>query len=134
VVVLALALTGCTFLPWVDRAPGPSASPESSEAVVTQVARGNELYINNCSRCHGDQGQGDIGPPIIGPRQGLRGYGTAQGLYDYVSRVMPFDAAGSLPAQTYWDILAFVISKNGYVLPEGAELGPENASSVDISN
>jgi mono/diheme cytochrome c family protein len=101
--------------------------------VVTQVAQGQALFLANCARCHGDQGQGNIGPPLIGERHGLRGYATAQGLFDYVSRTMPFDAAGSLPEQTYWDILAFILTNDGY-LPEGTVLGPENADEIDISD
>jgi len=31
---------------------------------VTDVARGYDLYINNCASCHGDGGQGGIGPPL----------------------------------------------------------------------
>ena len=101
--------------------------------MVDQLGRGHELFLANCSRCHGDEGQGDIGPAVIGERHGLRGYGTAQGLFDYVSRTMPFDAAGSLSEQAYWDILAYILTENGY-LAEGTELGPENAADVDISS
>jgi mono/diheme cytochrome c family protein len=31
---------------------------------VTDVARGYELYLANCSSCHGDNGQGGVGPPL----------------------------------------------------------------------
>jgi mono/diheme cytochrome c family protein len=31
---------------------------------VTDVARGYELYMQNCASCHGDNGQGGVGPPL----------------------------------------------------------------------
>jgi mono/diheme cytochrome c family protein len=31
---------------------------------VTDVARGYELYLANCASCHGDNGQGGVGPPL----------------------------------------------------------------------
>jgi uncharacterized cupredoxin-like copper-binding protein len=31
---------------------------------VTDVSRGYDLYINNCASCHGDDGQGGVGPPL----------------------------------------------------------------------
>jgi mono/diheme cytochrome c family protein len=132
--VAAVVVVGCSLIPQL--ASGPAASPiasASGAAMVDQLGRGHELFLANCSRCHGDDGQGDIGPAVIGERHGLRGYGTAQGLFDYVSRTMPFDAAGSLSEQAYWDVLAYILTENGY-LAEGTELGPENAADVDISS
>jgi uncharacterized cupredoxin-like copper-binding protein/mono/diheme cytochrome c family protein len=31
---------------------------------VTDVARGYDLYVNNCASCHGASGEGKIGPPL----------------------------------------------------------------------
>ncbi len=32
--------------------------------MVTDVGRGYDLYINNCASCHGENGQGGVGPPL----------------------------------------------------------------------
>lgn len=31
---------------------------------VTDVSRGYDLYLNNCATCHGENGEGGIGPPL----------------------------------------------------------------------
>jgi mono/diheme cytochrome c family protein len=37
---------------------------EATEQHVTDVARGHELYLANCARCHGNAGEGGIGPVL----------------------------------------------------------------------
>lgn len=37
---------------------------EQQAQLVTDVARGYELFLANCARCHGANGQGGIGPPL----------------------------------------------------------------------
>jgi mono/diheme cytochrome c family protein len=43
---------------------GGRLAAEEQTQYVTSVARGNALYLANCARCHGPQGQGGIGPPL----------------------------------------------------------------------
>lgn len=37
---------------------------EQQAQLVTDVARGYELFLANCARCHGPNGKGGIGPPL----------------------------------------------------------------------
>lgn len=112
-----------------------SATPSPSAVVVAateQVERGGNLFRANCAKCHGEQGQGGEGPRLIGSPNGLHGYRTARGLFDFVSSDMPFDNPGSLKADEYWDILAFILDANT-LLPPDTILGPENAGSIRLS-
>ncbi|MDR7483080.1 MAG: c-type cytochrome [Armatimonadota bacterium] len=130
---LVLAVLGplATFAPGWDphrvAAGGPLVIAQTE-----QVTRGREIFAMQCSRCHGDQGQGtDDGPRLIGPNTGLRGYQTAQKLFEFVSTEMPASAPGSLQAQEYWDVLSFLLDANR-LLPPGSTLGPENAPNIRL--
>lgn len=98
-----------------------------------QVTRGKELYQEHCARCHGDRGEGKLGRALIGPDAGLGGYGTAQGLFEYVSKVMPIDRPGRLFEDEYWAVLAFILNQNR-LLPPGTPLGRDNAAAIRISH
>lgn len=37
---------------------------EVHEQYITDVSRGYALFLANCARCHGNQGQGGVGPPL----------------------------------------------------------------------
>lgn len=97
------------------------------------VEAGRKVFAKRCAKCHGERGEGKIGPAVIGPDHGLWGYYTGQGLYDYVSRTMPLDGVGSLTPREYWDVVAFILHENRF-LPPGTVLGPANAKDVKIDD
>lgn len=92
----------------------------------------------NCwaSGCHGERPypKGWTLPPQVPALIGegaLANFPNAAALHAFVQTAMPFEAPGSLEADTYWDVVAFLAEKNGG-LPEGQVLDPESAAAVRI--
>jgi S-disulfanyl-L-cysteine oxidoreductase SoxD len=77
-----------------------------------QVAAGRDVYAEDCARCHGEQGEGGTGPVLVGGSRRIASYETTDRLYDYVSRTMPFDDAGSLSEDEYWSVIAYLLDEN----------------------
>jgi mono/diheme cytochrome c family protein len=104
--------------------------PEGKELPPGQgsVAEGQGLYPQ-CIACHGPNGEGGIGPQLVGPTP-KTGFGDdfkdhprtignwwthPTTLFDYIRRAMPQHAPGSLTdAQTY-ALTAYLLHKNGLV-------------------
>ena len=60
--LLALVLVGCVYA-FVS----PSASGQADTNASTQVAQGKEIFQQNCSSCHGLNGEGTTqGPSLAG--------------------------------------------------------------------
>jgi mono/diheme cytochrome c family protein len=98
-----------------------------------QAARGAASFASSCERCHtaaanaGEEGRNLAGK---GFWDGFR-ESTVDHLLDYVSKNMPNGAGGSLSANTYVDLVAFILSRND--LPSGpTELTKESAVGVQI--
>ncbi len=64
-------------------------------------------YNQSCSRCHGANLTDGFAAKLS--QAALAGYGTAQGLFDYVSATMPRDNPGGLSDQQYYDILSYLL-------------------------
>ena len=116
----------------------PAAAAQSKsvwDGVYTeqQAARGAASFAASCARCHeAVSNDGEEGRPLAGRAfwQSFR-ESTVDHLLDYVSRNMPNAAGGSLSANTYADLVAFILSRNE--LPAGAaELTKESAVGVQI--
>jgi quinoprotein glucose dehydrogenase len=91
-----------------------------------QAERGKTLYQQHCSECHGKALEGRNAVPLSGTPFTSRWAdvgATVDDLWYLVRSQMPYGAPGTLPALQSLDIVAFILSENGY--PEGsAELPP----------
>lgn len=89
---------------------------------AAQANDGARVFSNHCAQCHGYELQGQTGPALSGKDFATllqySNMSTTQ-LYEFISTLMPKDDPGSLSTQQYLDVLAFILSKNGY--PAGDE-------------
>ena len=122
--------------PTVPVAPATGAQPAAAAtgggaAGGAQVAAGQAVYTQHCAVCHGDQGQGLVGPAVIGPRAALGKHGTGKGLLEYTSQLMPQTAPGSLPAEQYRQVTGYLLVQNK-LLSADAPLTDETLAAVEL--
>lgn len=65
-----------------EAASGEAATEEAAGGAATEAAAGNAeagqtVYVGNCAACHGPNGQGQIGPSLVG-EDGPKGWTLAQ--------------------------------------------------------
>src|SRR5688572_8025644 len=101
--VTSLVLIGSAQQP-APGAPGPFTA--------AQAADGRTAYDANCAACHGADLMGI--PPLAG-QAFIGGWSTrsTRQLFDVIRSSMPSDRPGSLPEQTYVNIVAFILQANG---------------------
>ena len=125
-IVLASAASACSSYgpsPAATGASRPSRPgtcrllpPRSAAVTAGSLAdAGKAVFASICARCHGANGQGGAGPANIGPSNQLAKYATGKGLYDKVSTTMPKSAPGSLKAEEYLQVTAFLLVQNNFV-------------------
>jgi len=89
--------------------------PTRASFTAAQAARGKESYTSSCLDCHGanlDDGEFG-GAPLKGSAFRSKWLsGSVGGLFAYTQAAMPPDRAGRLPAETYADIIAYIMSRN----------------------
>jgi S-disulfanyl-L-cysteine oxidoreductase SoxD len=118
---------GLVFLAAMLPAQQP-ASVWDGVYTVSQADRGKALYGQHCSSCHGAalDGSGQA-PPLAGADfQGSWNGQTADDLFEKIQASMPADRPGQLSRQQNADILAFLLSSNGF--PAGQKELPSDAA------
>jgi polar amino acid transport system substrate-binding protein len=111
VALLAAALLGGALVP--ARVP---ASPTVS-FTADQVAAGQTIFETTCSPCHGSQLEGGAGPALHGAAFNTlanKVHATVGDIFTYMSTNMPLNNPASLKHGEYVDIMAFILSKNGW--------------------
>jgi mono/diheme cytochrome c family protein len=81
-----------------------------------QAKRGEGFYQKTCSKCHQESlTGGDDAPPLSGTPFMSNWVGLSVGeLHDKIRVSMPPDAAEALPRQTITDVVAYLLSFNGF--------------------
>lgn len=70
-------------------------------------------------------------PPVIGAGT-LTQFKTAEGVFNFIKKAMPYQAPGSLPDETYWQLTAYLLRANGY--SDGKqELNAKSASLIPLT-
>jgi PQQ-dependent dehydrogenase (s-GDH family) len=99
---------------------GPAAitgvsGDEPPQFTAEQAIAGKTAFDSKCASCHGNTlANGTFGPPLAGPYFRNKWVGqTVRAFYDH-SKTMPPSAPGSLPDDTYVNIMAYVLKVNGF--------------------
>ena len=117
--------------------PGPTTADASAPPSFTeeQADRGRTAFRRNCQDCHGsDLNNGEFGgAPLVGQYFARHwGNGSVAALYGYMRTKMPPDRPGKLNPQTYADLTAYLLSRNGYQAAQ-AELPPDPAAQEHMN-
>ena len=123
----------------IDVAPDGRGLPAGSGDVAT----GAHLFAAKCAACHGAQGQGGLGDPLIGgqgtlasakPKRTVGSYWPyATTLFDYIRRAMPYNAPESLSADEVYAVSAFLLNQNG-IVPANTRLDAASLPRVVMPN
>src|SRR3954454_21761700 len=91
--------------------------PAAPLYAAAQAERGQAAYRQSCQDCHGTSlDNGEFGwPPLKGGYFRTRwGQGNVAALYGYVRPGIPPDRARPLSPPNHADLVAFLLSNNGY--------------------
>jgi cytochrome c len=109
----------------IDVGPDGKGLPDGSGT----VARGKQVFSDNCAACHGENGQGGIKDRLAGGQGTLASsmpvktvgsfWPYATTLFDYIHRAMPYPTPGSLSTDETYAVTAYILSLNGIVSADG---------------
>ncbi|WP_409190836.1 c-type cytochrome [Bradyrhizobium sp. RDM4] len=107
------------------------------------VAQGKQVFAENCSGCHGDNGVGGLKDRLVGgegtlasanPIKTVGSYWPyATTLFDYIHRAMPYQAPGLLSNDDTYAVAAYILSLNG-ILPADGKLDRDSLPKVKMPN
>jgi mono/diheme cytochrome c family protein len=116
----------------------PCAATENDGAGFyseAQAGRGEALYQQHCSACHGARLQGNPAAPLTGEAFRGRwedGKHTLDDLFFIIRSMMPNNAPGSLSKAQYADVVTYILKVNNY--PAGSvELVPNAAAMKGVA-
>jgi mono/diheme cytochrome c family protein len=125
--LLAIAACAGASSPGIGEAvaAGP-ATLADGVYTAAQAERGRAAYASRCSSCHAEDLRGNSNAPSLVGSSFLFLWEdrTLEELYVTIRTEMPTNAPGSLPAETYLDVLTYVLEANDFPAG-GRELLPD---------
>lgn len=108
------------------------------------VARGTDVYAEQCAACHGTFGEGEGRyPKLVGGDGSLKAdrpeptvgsyWPFAVTLWDYVNRAMPFPAPRSLSADDVYALTAYILNLNN-IVPDDFVANKDTLPKVKMPN
>jgi mono/diheme cytochrome c family protein len=114
--VAALIVGGFVASLAVTIAAQATRSVNDGVYTADQAMRGEALYKEQCSACHGDnlEGSGPM-PPLAGKDFLSNWTGKSLGdLYEKVQTTMPATAPGTMTPEQAADVVSYMLSKDNY--------------------
>jgi mono/diheme cytochrome c family protein len=99
-----------------------------------QIAAGRALYAEHCALCHGPDGKRGAGfqTPIWGQGTMIGSkFAHAQGLFEYMQMLMPFQDPAILTDDQKMAVVAYMLANHGAIPPSG-EVAASNMASIPI--
>jgi cytochrome c len=108
-------------------------------------AQGKRVYLDKCSACHGDQGQGNEppAPQLVGgigtlaSSSPIRTVGSywpyATTVWDFIRRAMPYSRPGTLTADETYAVTAYLLSLNK-IIPRNAVMDQKTLPAIRMPN
>ena len=93
------------------------AAQAAPSFTAEQAERGHAAYAHNCLDCHGSNlDNGEFGGPPLKGLSFARHWDAANvaALFSFMKAKMPPDRPGQLNDETYADMIAYILSENGY--------------------
>lgn len=104
---------------------------------------GQAVYLANCLRCHGVEGQGGPADRLVGgigslaTQRPLKTVGSywpyAPTLFDYIRRAMPYDRPRALSDDEVYAVSAYLLKLSG-IVSENDEMNRETLPRVEMPN
>jgi len=105
--------------------------------------QGAGIFASKCAACHGDKGQGGLGPALITDiqRHGIDESTTSIAnywpysttLFDYVRRAMPWQSPRSLGDEEVYALVAFILAQNK-LIPDDEVVDARSLPRVRMPN
>lgn len=125
----------------IDVRPDGQGLPEGKGT----VAQGEKLFMDNCSSCHGEFGEGSGRWPVLAGGKGslasdnpVKTVGSywpyASTVFDYVRHAMPYGNAQSQSIDEYYALVAYVLYLNDVVTDQNFELSNKNLATIKMPN